>query len=60
MWKPKKKPRIKELHESTLQASDKLNNQKSEVNAIGKYLDQRKNQNGFGDMFEYTLRPRRN
>lgn len=28
------------------------------VNAITSWLDNRKNQNGFGEDFEYTLRPK--
>lgn len=32
--------------------------QQARVNVIVGYLERRKNQNGFGDDFEYTLKPR--
>lgn len=54
---------------STRVDPDKLNQQAEEairitsdqqerVNTLTSYLNNRKNQNGFGEDFEYTLRPR--
>lgn len=34
----------------------RTNSQQPRVNSITSYLHERKNQNGFGDDFEYTLR----
>lgn len=39
-------------------AAEKLRSQKSEVKSVSAWLERRQFQNGFGEDFEYTLRPR--
>lgn len=46
------------LRESTEKAAEQLRSQKPKVNAVSSWLENRANENGFGEDFEYTLRPR--
>lgn len=47
------------LSKSTEAAAEQLRKQEPKVNSIYSYLKRRELENGFGDDFEYTLRPRR-
>lgn len=59
IWKKKSnKHQINEVHKSTENAAKKLEAQKQKVNATASWLERRQLQNGFGQDFEYTLRPR--
>lgn len=58
MWNRKKKAKIKELRAIEEQASRQLQNQRPEVHHVASWLSRRKDENGFGLDFEYTLRPR--
>lgn len=40
------------------EAAEQLSSQKTQVHAVAAWLERRANQNGFGEDFEYTLRPR--
>lgn len=39
-------------------AVQRITDQQPRVDALTSWLERRKNQNGFGDDFEYTLRPK--
>lgn len=59
MWNRKKnKKKIKELRQIQEQAELQLRGQRPEVHGIANWLTRRRDQNGFGMDFEYTLRPR--
>ena len=59
IWKrTKSNAKIKDVHESADAAAKQLKAQKSLVNNTALWLANRKEQNGFGTDFEYTLRPR--
>jgi hypothetical protein len=47
-----------ELDKQTAEVLEKLDREGPHMNALAAYLERRKNQNGFGDDFEYTLRPK--
>ena len=53
-----KKLSSKKLRMPTEDAAEILRSQKSTVTTVSSYLEKRKNQNGFGEDFEITLRPR--
>lgn len=59
IWNRKRRSKIKEVQKRAEEAAAQLNSQKSEVTTVASWLERRKNQNGFGADFEYTLRPRR-
>jgi hypothetical protein len=40
------------------EAAEQLSFQKPQVHAVVSWLESRANQNGFGEDFEYTLKPR--
>lgn len=48
-----------ELDRQTSKVNARLERETDRMNTIASYLEKRKNQNGFGADFEYTLRPRR-
>jgi hypothetical protein len=52
------KPKPKEIRRSAYEAARELKQQEPKVNAITNWLERRHRQNGFGEDFEYTLRPR--
>ena len=61
IWKFKrKKNREQILHarKTAEAAAIQLREQKVRVNATASWLERRQTQNGFGQDFEYTLRPR--
>lgn len=47
-----------ELKTQALEINEKLEREAPHRNRLASYLIQRKDQNGFGSEFEYTLRPR--
>jgi hypothetical protein len=57
-WSSKNPSRIDpaELERVATDSLDKVRKQQPRVNALTSYLERRKNQNGFGEDFEYTLR----
>ena len=59
MFQRKRKADQNELLVRANKAADQLEKQKPKVNNISNWLEHRKDQNGFGEDFEYTLRPRR-
>lgn len=59
MFHKKHKHCQKSLHARANEAAEQLKQQKPRVNNITSWLENRKDQNGFGEDFEYTLRPRR-
>lgn len=59
MFHRKNKHCQKTLQVRASEAADQLEKQKPKVNNLTSWLEDRKNQNGFGEDFEYTLRPRR-
>ncbi len=58
IWNRKPKTRTKDVHESVKTAEMILNSQQKHVTAVSSWLERRKNQNGFGEDFEFTLIPR--
>jgi hypothetical protein len=50
----------KKLLETTEAAAQQLEEQKPKVNALGSWLENRLEQNGFGEDFEVSLIPRGN
>lgn len=58
IWKGKKQPHTKEVHESAQVAAEQLKVQQPHVNAVALWLERRHSQNGFGEDFEITLRPK--
>lgn len=59
IWNSKRRAKIKELQKSVEAAQEQLSSQRKEVSSVASWLERRKDQNGFGADFEYTLRPRR-
>jgi len=53
-----KKLSSKKLLKPTEEAAEQLRSQKSQVNAVSSWLENRKQQNGFGEDFEVSLIPR--
>lgn len=47
-----------ELNRQTAEVNATLQRDKAKMNSIAAYLETRKDQNGFGRDFEYTLRPK--
>jgi hypothetical protein len=47
-----------ELDKQTEEVNAILERDDAKMNAIASYLEKRKNQNGFGTDFEFTLRPK--
>lgn len=47
-----------ELNQQTAEVNATLNREASRMYSVANYLERRKNQNGFGTDFEYTLRQR--
>lgn len=47
-----------ELDKQTEFVLEKLHREGPHMNAVAAYLERRKNQNGFGDDFEYSLIPK--
>jgi hypothetical protein len=59
IWKSKKnKAKIDDARKSATDAAAQLKAQRSLVNSTSLWLANRKEVNGFGTDFEYTLRPR--
>lgn len=60
-WSKKKDDRVDpvELSRIAQESLAETRSQQAYVNTITAYLDRRKGQNGFGEDFELTLRPRR-
>lgn len=59
IWKSKKnKAKINDARKSANDAAEQLKAQRSIVNSTSLWLSRRKELNGFGTDFEYTLRPR--
>jgi hypothetical protein len=61
MFRRKKKPPRLDPEQLTAQADASMRRvaeQQPHVNALTSWLENRKNQNGFGEDFEYTLRPK--
>lgn len=58
IWNRKKRARIKDVRKSADDAAKQLQSQKAQVNRTASWLERRKEQNGFGTDFEYTLRPK--
>lgn len=58
IWNRKKSPKIKDVRKSADEAAKLLEEQKSQVTKTAAWLERRKEQNGFGTDFEYTLQPR--
>lgn len=59
IWKRiKNDAKIKDVRKSADAAAKQLSAQKNLVNSTSAWLTQRKDQNGFGTDFEYTLLPR--
>ena len=48
----------KELNKQTEEVNATLHRDGPKMNAIASYLEKRKDQNGFGSDFEYTLQPK--
>jgi hypothetical protein len=48
----------KQIKLSAYEAAKQLERQEPRVNKLAAWLENRRNQNGFGEDFEYTLRPR--
>lgn len=48
-----------ELDKQTAEVQAMIKREGPRMNAVADYLEKRKNQNGFGTDFEYTLKPRR-
>lgn len=48
-----------ELNQQSAEILDKLEKDGPRMRAIAAFLENRRDQNGFGTDFEYTLRPRR-
>lgn len=60
-WLRKQQPRV-DPDELAMKAERSLNATEAKQEHVDKltgWLDKRKNQNGFGEDFEYTLKPRR-
>lgn len=57
----KKEPRVDpdELSKKAEQSLRETSKNQEHVNYLTTWLERRQNQNGFGEDFEYTLRPRR-
>lgn len=47
-----------ELNQQTAEVNATLNREANRMQSVANYLEKRKNQNGFGTDFEYTLRQR--
>lgn len=60
-WLKKRSSRVdpQEISRVAKESLAETRSQQDKVNHITAYLDNRKNQNGFGEDFEFTLRPRR-
>ena len=54
----RKKSKTQEVKDSAEAAAKQLSEQKSLVNSLSAWLERRKDQNGFGEDIEITLRPR--
>lgn len=56
----RKKVRVdpSELDKQTAEVNATLQREGARMNSIASYLEKRKDQNGFGSDFEYTLRPK--
>lgn len=60
-WKQKLRGKRIDPADLTRKADESLrttSGQQERVNMLTEYLERRKNQNGFGEDFEYTLRPK--
>lgn len=61
-WKFRKRKKNREqildARKTSEDAAKQLRDQKTRVNATASWLERRQTQNGFGQDFEYTLRPR--
>lgn len=57
-FRKKNRAEIKDARKSANDAAEQLKAQKILVNTTAAWLSRRKEQNGFGTDFEYTLRPR--
>lgn len=59
-WFKRRAPRVDpdELDAQSEAAIRRVADQQPHVNTLTAYLERRKNQNGFGDDFEYSLRPK--
>lgn len=59
-WFSKHKTRIDpdDLFRKADESLKTTREQQERINVVTSYLERRKNQNGFGEDFEYTLRPR--
>ena len=60
-WFSKRAPRVDpdELNRVAEESLEETRGQQAHVNALTSYLGTRKDQNGFGEDFEFTLIPRR-
>lgn len=58
IWNRKKTSKIKDVRKSADDAAKQLREQKTQVTRTAAWLERRKEQNGFGTDFEYTLQPR--
>lgn len=56
--KPSRRVENQKIRESAYTAARQLKAQEPHVNFIASWLIKRRHQNGFGEDFEYTLRPR--
>lgn len=61
MWKRPRSKRVdpSDLDRQTALVNIQLSANAEKMNNIATYLEKRKNQNGFGTDFEFTLRPRK-
>jgi hypothetical protein len=57
-FRKKNQVEIKDAHKSADDAAEQLKSQRILVTTTSAWLARRKEQNGFGTDFEYTLRPR--
>jgi hypothetical protein len=58
MWRSRKRVDPDELSAQAEAATEQIRTQQDRVNVMADWFERRKNVNGFGDDFEWTLKPK--